>query len=198
MTYKWSKKKMRDWDYFHPENKWSDMGPYIITYYNWYLGPTLYESWLSPHTIHGSYNSLNNSMAFFWVYPSSHHHGSEKWVPPIVGTFQKQPFSIAWLCEKEYMPFQVSKSSGPLWLSNAIKVQGSTRRTIEHIGEVLNRQNIRTNWPKFRPLHIHKKKHSKQSLDIQNPSNTWWGSVFGTPKIKSLLRGCLGVQIPPQ
>ena len=26
-------------------------------------------------------------------YPSSHNHGSEKWVPPIVATFQIQPFS---------------------------------------------------------------------------------------------------------
>ena len=26
------------------------------------------------------------------LYPSSHNHGSEKWVPPIVVTFQMQPF----------------------------------------------------------------------------------------------------------
>ena len=32
------------------------------------------------------------------------------------------------------------------------------------------------------------------TLDIQNPLNTWWGSVFGTPK--SLLRRYLGVQTP--
>ena len=28
-------------------------------------------------------------------YPSSHNHGSEKWVPPIVVAFQTHPFSIS-------------------------------------------------------------------------------------------------------
>ena len=29
------------------------------------------------------------------IYPSSHNHGREKWVPPIVVTFQIQPFSTS-------------------------------------------------------------------------------------------------------
>ena len=40
-----------------------------------------------------------------WVhkYTSSHNHGSQKWVPPIVVTFQYSHFPLPWLWEREYI-----------------------------------------------------------------------------------------------
>lgn len=36
------------------------------------------------------------------LYTSSHNHGSEKRVPPIIATFQIQPFPLPWPWEKKY------------------------------------------------------------------------------------------------
>ena len=82
-------------------------------------------------------------------------------------------------CERPHSAFRILDSSNPslpvrpLWgLLFGCYVFGASRRVWKP----------RRTWPK------------EFSLNIQNPPNTWWGSVFGT--LKSLLRRCLGFQTP--
>ena len=45
-----------------------------------------------PRTV-SSTAIFNPSLSDMAIYPSSHNHGSEKWVPPVLLTFQIEPFS---------------------------------------------------------------------------------------------------------
>ena len=62
------------------------------------------------------------SMFFFWSYPSSHNHGSEKWGPPIVVTCQIQPSSTSMIMGETVFFYSKSGTNYYLeptfWVSN--------------------------------------------------------------------------------
>ena len=123
-----------------------------------------------PSFIHASQKTSleSNPVLFVWkqfvilMYPSSHNHGSQKWVPPVVVTFQIQSFSTS-----RFMGERVTCNQNPP------KNSSPPPSAPDRIAGVLKAQDI-VSWS-GRPWRIQKlkQKHGKKHGELEEGKQIW-------------------------